>query len=627
MRAIAVLAVVGFHAFPTVFRGGFVGVDVFFVISGFLISGILFAQSDKGGIRISGFYARRIKRIFPALLVVLATTLTLGWVILFQRELRSLGRHVVAGAGFVSNVQLWNEAGYFDSSAASKPLLHLWSLGVEEQFYIVWPLTIILFAGTRALTLSLIAVSFIANLWLVRHFPSAAFYLPLSRFWELLAGALLAIGEPPKPSALRAWSGMILLAAAVLLIDQERSFPGWWALLPVAGACLLISAGPGVWPNRRFLGNPALVFIGLISYPLYLWHWPLLTFARLLENGTPPLAIRLLAVAASVVLSWLTYRFVELPVRGSTARITPILLSILMAVVALGGFLIYRSPESPDPVFASIVVGNGLTGLTKPGCGITSGEKPTALSNCDSDTRQTPVFALVGDSHAGALFPALVRESEPEGRWMLLARPGCLPLSGVVRLTGNSEDDRRECAVATRIALRAIADNRDIRVVAIAVSARMTGTLKPELSEGDVIEYGREGSAQAEPGLVAEGLSSTIAILKRAGKRVFFVVDNPSLPDPTACLRRVKNFGPVIGPNCSISRAQADVDFARYRALIQELQRRNPQLSVFDPTELLCPDNECRVFNNGASYYSFSDHLSDTGATIVARALIAFMRK
>src|SRR5580658_2009853 len=318
LRAIAVLAVIGFHAFPAWIRGGFVGVDVFFVISGYLISTILLTGMERGSFRFTRFYIRRIRRIFPALIVVLLACMVAGWLVLFSFEYKALGKHVAGSAAFVSNFVLWNEAGYFDKAAATKPLLHIWSLGIEEQFYIVWPLLLYLVwkrkAATLALLLLLFTFSFTFNV--LSSDSAADFYSPLTRFWELMAGAVLAylslhwenldkiIRKLPRPvpqiigsgAALESITrnitaviGVFLIVATVFTVDETKKFPGWWALLPVVGTYLMIASGPHAWINNKLLATRGLVAIGLISYPLYLWHWPLLSFIRIV-NGTAPSA-------------------------------------------------------------------------------------------------------------------------------------------------------------------------------------------------------------------------------------------------------------------------------------------------------------------------------------------------
>ena len=289
LRAVAVLAVVAFHAFPNWVRGGFIGVDVFFVISGYLISTIIFENLDKGTFSFAEFYARRIKRIFPALLLVLIACFAFGWFALLADEYKQLGKHIAAGAGFISNFTLWNEAGYFDNSADTKPLLHLWSLGIEEQFYIVWPL-LLWFAWKRKFNLLTITIvvaiaSFVLNIKGIKHDMVATFYSPQTRFWELLSGSLLAWvtlykkdsfanvkhkvdwwlsrivysekqGADGKTlSKVLSFIGLLLLVYGFWIINKELSFPGKWALVPVLGAVLIIIAGSKAWVNRTILSN------------------------------------------------------------------------------------------------------------------------------------------------------------------------------------------------------------------------------------------------------------------------------------------------------------------------------------------------------------------------------------
>src|SRR3954465_9629484 len=285
LRAFAVLSVVLYHAFPKVVRGGYVGVDVFFVISGFLISSILFTEMSEGRFSFTTFYGRRIRRIFPALAVCLAAVLAYGFVCLTPFELAQLGKHVFFGAGFLSNVVLWTESGYFDGGANLKPLLHLWSLGIEEQFYIVWPALLWVAFRMKTKVGRLLAVLFVASFainvaWSINNI-SDDFYLPFSRFWELLAGAGLAWrSQISLAPIVRSWislAGFAALLTSVAVFTPEMRFPGWPALLPVAGAFAVILAGSKAPVNRIILSNRAVVFVGLISYPLYIWHWPLIS--------------------------------------------------------------------------------------------------------------------------------------------------------------------------------------------------------------------------------------------------------------------------------------------------------------------------------------------------------------
>ena len=351
IRAIAVILVVAYHAVPRLAPGGFVGVDVFFVISGYLITGNILRDIDSGTFTFLDFYARRCRRIIPALAILLAVVWTLGWYALLADEFLSLGRHIVAGATFTTNLVLWKEAGYFDAAAEAKPLLHLWSLGIEEQFYLMWPLFLVLVSRMRfgrfSAIMAVLIGSFALNAGMVSMHSITVFYLLPFRLWELLIGAALADIENRKEMAARLTSGLtnnvtrlaahvissnavaITAAGALVLsayvVNNRSPFPGWWAALPTIATMALLVVGRDAWLSQVVLASPPLVFIGLISYPLYLWHWPLLSIARIIANGEPPVAVRATLVLIAAALSWLTWRFVERPFKmvclRSTARV------------------------------------------------------------------------------------------------------------------------------------------------------------------------------------------------------------------------------------------------------------------------------------------------------------------
>jgi peptidoglycan/LPS O-acetylase OafA/YrhL len=351
LRAVAVLSVVGYHALPSVVTGGFIGVDIFFVISGYLITTIILGNLARGRFSYRDFYARRIKRIFPALIVVLAAVWIAGWPRLFPDEYRQLGKHVAAGSGFVSNFVLRGEAGYFDNAAETKPLLHLWSLAIEEQFYIFWPLILAFSIRRVASTWTIVAIavaSFSFNLATLEMEPLTAFYSPFSRFWELMIGGMLAQGLRARPQwfekyrQLRSIAGLVLIGFSIVTFARWVPYPGWRALLPTIGAFLVISAGPDAWLNRLALSNRLAVWFGKISYPLYLWHWPLLSFVFMRESNAPSDALRLAIVGLSIVLAWMTYRFVEQPIRtGANFRSVPLGLFATLALIGVVGYLTF----------------------------------------------------------------------------------------------------------------------------------------------------------------------------------------------------------------------------------------------------------------------------------------------
>lgn len=375
LRGIAVLFVLTFHGFAKFLPGGFIGVDIFFVISGYLITSILFNDLIKNRFSISRFYARRIKRIFPALIVVLGTTCILGWFLLYPGEIKNLGKHVVGGAVFISNILLWKETGYFNSAAEFKPLLHLWSLGIEEQFYLFFPVAL-WFADKKGFALPrflaiLLTISFGFSIFYTLTNSQAAFFLPVTRLWELLVGCILAaierernrlstksLNNPESATAfvsvtgkrkLVFWNtisclGIALIFYGAFCINKGDAFPGWWALMPTIGTALVIAAGKNSLVNQLILGNKLLVSVGLISYPLYLWHWPLLYFGRIMfPDGMSNLTI-VAILAASGLLATLTYFYIESPVRfGNIFREKKVfVLGTCMTAIMVFGFCMNR---------------------------------------------------------------------------------------------------------------------------------------------------------------------------------------------------------------------------------------------------------------------------------------------
>jgi len=351
LRAISILLVVGYHAQPSLIPGGFIGVDIFFVISGFLITRIVLSQSKANSFSFLEFYSRRIRRIFPALIVVMAVTYVLGWFVLLPDDFSLLGKNIAAGVAFVSNLFQLTQLGYFAPDANENPLLHLWSLGIEEQFYIFWPpvLLIVGWKWRRTWMGAIASASFGVSLLIFLGYKDWSFYSPISRAWELLAGGILATNyahalergkqRVPQFENLLATLGTAAIIFAAIVLNKQSLFPGVYALLPVLGAVLIILS-PNSLLNRTFLSNPQMVLIGLISYPLYLWHWPILTFLRLSMPDDPSTALRVGAVALSVALAWLTYRLLELPIHAANIRRVAPALCGAMACVALVAFAV-----------------------------------------------------------------------------------------------------------------------------------------------------------------------------------------------------------------------------------------------------------------------------------------------
>ena len=647
LRAVAVLAVVIFHAFPAALPGGFTGVDVFFVISGYLITGILLADLQARRFSLARFYARRIRRIFPALAIVLLATYAIGWFCLYGDEYRELSKHILAGVGFVSNWALWTESGYFDQAANTKPLLHLWSLGVEEQFYIVWPLLLAFafrYRKARSITMAVALVSFTLNVWLIRYHSSAAFFLPFTRFWELLAGAALSLASQGgnwqrlMRANANALSGLGLLLCAVSFfgLNSQLAFPGWWALLPVLGAICLIATGGKGWLNRHVLAHPAATWFGRISYSLYLWHWPLLSFVTIIAGGTAPLVVRACVVLLSVALAWITTVAVERPVRfGQPARwklIAPCV--AMLALGYLGGMtyardgLGFRKGYNPDADVSTARLGAGHE-FVNPVCGVASSDQHL-FEFCSTDKRATSHYAVWGDSKADATYWGLVRASAPGESWTLIARASCAPMAGVSRTSSNAGDDPPQCRDANAVALRMLLDNTALTTVVLVMSDR------------DVIgqTFTADGRPTASPGAALDGLDEAVTTLEHAGRRVALVLDNPRLRDPRQCMDRRPLAWPLVrrvlgvtdmsaAERCAIRYREHVTRIAPFQALIDQLRQRHPALLVYNPAAVLCDvkGDVCPMTMDRRYLYSYGDHLSDYGNGLVAAQLLPLLRR
>jgi peptidoglycan/LPS O-acetylase OafA/YrhL len=465
LRALAVLAVLAFHAgLPA--TGGYAGVDIFFVISGFLISRIILSERAAGAFSLAGFYGKRIKRIFPALLLVLFVSWGLGWLLLDPDDLRRFGGHMEGSSYFSVNLWLYRQAfgpgAYFNPAARYMPALHLWSLSIEEQFYLIWPaLLLVLFKFRRLLT-PVIGLIFLASLAfciiLTPINSTAAFFFLSTRAWELALGALLAQREvffqpaPPSERAanLRAGLGVALMLFAILAFNEGAPWPGYLALVPTLGCALVISA-PGARISAVLLGNRVAQFFGLISYPLYLWHWPLLSIAHNRVGDHLPHALTALLLGLSVLLAWLTWRFVESPVAAAYRRKPLAVAAPLLAGLVLAGLVgsvtrrndgfPQRFPANVNAVFDYRAVANndlsdnsscGEGGLFRRG-GMED-ERAAARrffveQGCLKIAHpERPTVVLLGDSHAMHLVRGLRTVYGDRINLVVMGAGGCAPL-------------------------------------------------------------------------------------------------------------------------------------------------------------------------------------------------------
>jgi peptidoglycan/LPS O-acetylase OafA/YrhL len=632
LRAIAVLSVLGFHAFPSLVRGGYVGVDLFFVISGFLISSIIFESLEAGRFSYATFYARRIKRIFPALALVLCACLGFGWFALMPAEYQQLGKHIFTGATFVSNIALWRESGYFDNTAATKPLLHLWSLGIEEQFYIFWPM-LVGFAWKRrlgflALTAIIGAASFAVNMLTAHADPTAAFYSPFSRFWELMIGGTLAYLVLHKqqylPQKSNGWSiaGLLLVGAAILLFDKNDVFPGWRALLPTVGAFLIIGAGPHAWINRNLLSNRVVVYIGLISYPLYLWHWPLLSLANIADLGIVSNSTKLALLAASFVLAMLTYHWIERPLRAWKNDALKIftLCAVLAALAALGAQL-YRADGLPSRAVAQ---NPGITQLAldasirrqyaEDPCHLPLAQADTFCKAYNS-TASGPLMVVWGDSHAGAWLPVFAKIAHERNlRLMVISHLGCPPL-----LDTRRSDGAESGQFCSRLGLAEpiVESIHQIKPAVVFLVARWSLYSDGWISDGElqkathfVTTDARTDATQATSrAALASQLPLTVKALLSSAPRVVVFQNPPVLKG--YLLPRAYADPAWVEPTAAASQSLE----AFNRAVVAQLAALQG-VKIFDPMPALCDGQTCKAVLHGVPVYEDDNHMSAQGAIL-----------
>jgi peptidoglycan/LPS O-acetylase OafA/YrhL len=629
LRAVAILSVVAFHTAPNLVPGGFVGVDIFFVISGYLITGIILSDLARGKFSFVEFYARRIRRIFPALTLVLACVLCLGWLKLLPNEYTSLRQHVGAGAAYVSNFLLFKESGYFDASSELKPLLHLWSLGVEEQFYIFWPLLLFAVAKLRRaqwpFMLGIAAASFALNVAFIHSHPAATFYLPQARLWELSLGGILAyvrlrqnLGQTGLPAWLTplirgpgAAVGLGLLGFSIVALDKNQLFPGWWALAPTVGTLWLIAASEHSWINRNVLGNRPMVFVGQISYPLYLWHWPLLSFTRILEPDDTSAATRLLAVTVAFILSFLTYRYLELPIRSirpATRAAAPLFACTAgVGMAAFVSLLLNLNPLSSTDAVQRIL--GATTERAFPGQRLKAFDTPGGKLLAQEAGPARVLF--LGDSNIEQYYPRidrlLMRDRLNSRSVVFASNGGCVPILGV-----------REAhhAYCDGLVARAIAYASDPRVDTIVIGAAWYSYLydrDPRYSyyfEDDnfrgPLAAGTEGARRAW-----KSFDAMIRTFTSQRKHVILILQIPvgNALDPQKMIERSLLSTAVTINSPPLIRSTVVSEIAPISALLREIAARHGA-TVIDPLNELCDHTSCAtVDRNGLPMYRDSGHL------------------
>ena len=623
LRALAVLSVVLFHAFPEWIHGGFIGVDIFFVISGYLISSIIYKGLDDGSFSFGDFYIRRIKRIFPALIVVLVSCLAFGWFALLADEYQQLGKHIFGASTFTNNFMFWAENGYFDNDASTKPLLHLWSLSIEEQFYLLWPLFlwgIYKWKAHLAKILLGLTIGFtLLHFYIFHPDRVAAFYAPYARFFELLIGAYIAYQHlHPKIKAIhpllkrfksiQSFVGLGLILIGIQIITKESHFPGWYALLsPALGAVLIIDGPQDSLVNKHLFSNKAVVWIGLISYPLYLWHWPLLSFGYIVESQIPALGMRITLVILAIFLGALTYYFIEKQIRfgsSKTSKRKAILLMILMIVIGTVGGVIYKKSGLIQRKAATpIIKHQGDTGhvlfhqypyqhfyLCAPQNIQDEALRWNSTIRCFQSKKDGLIdIAIIGDSHAEHLFIGL-SEALPSKNVVYYTRP-TLPI------LGNSEFNH---------VFDYVISNKNIKTIIL-----------------DAYWSNRKNELPKHTSLF-DGLIYTAHTLHLQQKNTVIIDDVPVFSfDPKQC----KFIRPLSSKNnCIEDKKYFDKKYQTYISTF-ELIKKNKELAVINTVPLFCNEKNCTMEKNGKILYRDDQHLNIEGSRYIGKFIADEMKK
>ncbi|HXO66240.1 MAG TPA: acyltransferase family protein [Steroidobacteraceae bacterium] len=639
LRAVAVTMVIAYHVAPRLLPGGFIGVDIFFVISGYLITELILSGMQRSAFSLAEFYARRVRRIVPALLVVLGASFALGWLTLLPNEFRWFGTSILWCAPFLANVFFAHAIGYFDPGADYNLLLHLWSLGVEEQFYLLWPVLLVL-AVRHRVTIpvlgAVIATSLAISVWGARHAPVAHFFLPGARAWELAVGAMLAAWQlargdtravRPAPARGRSaaaqhasLTGAAVIAAGAGLLNGDLFFPGAWGAIPVAGAALLIGAGPYPMVNRALLGSAPLVFVGRLSYSLYLWHWPMFAFARAFCGPELPATLIGGLIAATFAAALISYHWVEVPLRGGGGGrwAVPALLAALLGFTALGAAVSHRqlACRLSGPAFTAWDA--AVTDWQIPRESMVDGQ--ASLDIPALHTRRAATVLFIGDSHMQQYWPRItaVVAAHPDGARSVLfaAYAGCPILPSM-----NSLRQPRRCdaffAAAARQALQP-------RVDTVVFGAFWELYLLGEYSLGDHQGVyspqdplrGRLGLDSHDTQVALAEFEQLVAALVASGRRVFIVLSNPTSPqfDPRWLVPVRVRFSPRLPLHFRADLRMVDV--TAFEAFVAPLMNRLRDIAthtgaqVLDPRSTLCADMRCpAVAADGTSLYIDSNHL------------------
>lgn len=636
LRGVAILLVVLFHLWPGIFSFGFVGVDIFFVLSGYLITKIIVSKIQKGNFSLLQFYRNRIRRIFPALLLVLTVSLVIGYLLLFSDEFTQLGRHAKSSAFFYENFRLLGEVGYWDTSSQLKPLLHFWSLSIEEQFYIFWPILVIgaFYLRKQYLLFFVFLILFLVGA-IIYTGDVESFYHSLSRFWELSLGALIVLIEKNKKSTdficSYKWIVWPFFLFSILIFSGVDTYkPSYVLLLNIATAMLILQSQCS---ENKILNNQILVFFGLISYPLYLWHYPLISFSHIF--GISFILKEWVIFLLSVLLALFTYRYIELYSRQSTNKIFIGSLFSFLLVVGLFGDYVKRENGLPERGHLTVSSKNMQKQFVRKK---SRDEKCLKLASdilhknpsfhycrATSDNPNKKFIAIIGDSHAHIAYPGFSQElNKMNYEAILLSNTNCPSYVGGE--SGRTLLELKQCEKNIDEIYSVIKGLKNISK--IIISTRGAEYIKGESNLGinDVkykpvyfrTHFNESEKYNAEYEFI-DKVDKTFKYFTRLNVPVYYLLENPELSfSPKKCLERPFN---VFTVQCKVVFDIYDARMKTYRKRIFDLAKNYPNVIVLDPEKLFCDTEFCYGTINDKLMYADDNHLSVNGSLYQAKSL------
>ena len=661
LRCIAVLSVILYHfseygVLPAYgFGGGFVGVDVFFVISGYLIGGLLWRElGATGTVSLSRFYVRRLRRLAPAYFAMAASSLCVAYVILLPFEFREFGKELIAATVYLSNVNFFRDFGYFDIGAESKILLHTWSLAVEEQFYIFLPLLFLIFKRTRKVLLIVLILSFtlslISSVLVTPISHSAAFYLFPFRAWELLTGVLLAVYEthrskPWQSGPALSWIGIALLMAGIAFVKAGPTFPGIPVFVPVLATALLILNGRDNNIVNRALSSPAPVFVGLISYSLYLWHWPVLTLSRYYRDGYSGIPETILWLGVAFFLAYFSWLFVERPVRRTSAFSAKVLVAGTAfgsaGLLAAGGavFLQDGQPDRFAPYVRPHIAASAdfLQDFSR--CSVQTSGPFEGLDVCPLGPEgQDPVFLVWGDSYARAIADGIALAAQEHNQpGLLIWRAGCPPLFDISKRENSAtRQENEECSWANmriREALSQISGIKRLLLVgrwsyyAEGQGTGLDAHNKIALSALPQAPF----QTETQDILFASAVKATVAELTQYVDEIMVLRQFPEIPGYNS--REISRLlahnqlkpGPELQNALQVSSSELERRTRRAEIPFRQLASENV-ITVLDSWPDLCNAEGCSAMKDGQAFYFDNSHITNTAARALRHIFAPLLR-